>query len=128
MVTCSSFTEAWLNEGFATYVTALIDEKPSPNTFKSWRSSTINSITGVVNGSIDRKDTTDANRIYDYRLTYQKGAMVLHMLRWVVGDSAFFQGVRNYLNDPLLKYKYATTNDLRQHLEISSGKDLKFFF
>ena len=128
MVTCSSFTEAWLNEGFATYVTALIDEKPSPNTFKSWRSSTINSITGVVNGSIYCKDTTDANRIYDYRLTYQKGAMVLHMLRWVVGDSAFFQGVRNYLNDPLLKYKYATTNDLRQHLEISSGKDLKSFF
>jgi len=128
MVTCSSFTEAWLNEGFATYVTALVDEKSSPNTFKSWRSSTINSITSVVDGSIYCKDTLNANRIYDYRLTYQKGAMVLHMIRWVIGDSAFYQGIRNYLNDPKLKYKYATTSDLRTHFELASGKDIKQFF
>ncbi len=128
MLTCASFTEAWLNEGFATYVTALVDEVPAPNTFKSWRSSTINSITSVINGSLYCKDTTNANRIYDYRLTYQKGAMVLHMLRWIVGDSAFFKGVRNYLEDPRLRYKYVTTNDLMFHLEKSSGKDLKSFF
>lgn len=128
MVTCGSFTEAWLNEGFATYVTALVDETTAPNTFRSWRSSTINSVTSVINGSLYCKDTTNANRIYDYRLTYQKGAMVLHMLRWIVGDSAFFKGVRNYLEDPKLKYKYVTTNDLMNHLEKSSGKDLKPFF
>jgi hypothetical protein len=54
--------------------------------------------------------------------------MVLHMLRWVCGDSAFFAGVREYLHDPALAYGYAHTSDLKQHLETASGRNLDGFF
>jgi len=50
------------------------------------------------------------------------------MLRWVSGDSAFFAGVRNYVDDPALAYRYARTADLKAHLEASSGKNLDEFF
>jgi aminopeptidase N len=50
------------------------------------------------------------------------------MLRWVCGDSAFFAGVTNYLNDPALSYGYAHTSDLKNHLEASSGLNLTEFF
>src|SRR5690606_29033802 len=62
------------------------------------------------------------------RLTYLKASFVVHMLRWVCGDSAFFAGCRNYLNDPALAWGTARTNDLRAHLEAASGRDLAEFF
>jgi hypothetical protein len=52
---------------------------------------------------------------------------VLHMLRWVCGDSAFYHGVRDYLNDPALAYASARTSDLQAHLESTSGLDLDGF-
>ncbi len=50
------------------------------------------------------------------------------MLRFKLGDAAFYQGLRNYLNDPALAYNYAVTPQLQQHLEIASGQDLDEFF
>jgi hypothetical protein len=54
--------------------------------------------------------------------------MVLHMLRFVLGDSIFYAGLRSYLNDEKLAYAFATTADLRLHLETASGKNLGTFF
>ncbi|MFZ1687557.1 MAG: M1 family aminopeptidase, partial [Flavobacteriales bacterium] len=79
-------------------------------------------------GSVRCSDTTSVPRIFDGRLTYNKGAMVLHMLRWVCGDNAFFNGVRNYLDDPELAYNSALTSHLKAHLEATSGLDLTEFF
>src|SRR5690606_30802902 len=87
----------------------------------------INNITSEPDGSVFCPDTTDIGRLFSSRLTYNKGAMVIHMLRWVCGDSAFFQGVRNYLEDPDLAYGSATTADLQAHLEATSGLDLTGF-
>ncbi len=50
------------------------------------------------------------------------------MLRWKLGDSTFFRGIRRYLNDPLLAYGTAKTQDLQRNLEAESGKDLNEFF
>ena len=50
------------------------------------------------------------------------------MLRWILGDNDFFQGIRNYLNDPELKNGFVRTSDLKKHLENQSGKDLTRFF
>jgi hypothetical protein len=72
-------------------------------------------------------DTTDVGRIFSGRLSYAKGAYVLHMLRWVCGDSAFFAGCRNYLSDPELAHGSALTPQLVAHLEASSGLDLTGF-
>ena len=127
-VTCGSFRDVWLNEGFATYATALVDEKFNLPAFKTWKSSTINAVVGQAGGSVYCPDTSNFNRIFDYRLTYQKGAMVLHMLRWVMGDSAFFKGIKAYVSDTSLLYNYSRTAQLQAHLEVASGSNLTSFF
>ena len=129
MVTCGSWHDIWLNEGFATYLTGLTYEH-MPNTpwWESWRHQTMNSVTNYPGGSVYCDDTTSVGRIFSSRLSYSKGAYVLHMLRWVCGDSAFFAGIRNYLNDPALSYGYAHTSDLKAHLETASGLNLTEFF
>ena len=54
--------------------------------------------------------------------------MVLHQLRFILGDSIFFQALRNYLSDSVLAYNFAHTNNLRQHFEQTSGRDLNEYF
>lgn len=128
-ITCASFEDVWLNEGFATYLEALTREfLISPGYWNSWKSSTRADVTSVPNGSVFCTDTTSVGRIFDGRLSYEKGAFVLHMLRWKLGDTMFFQGVGNYLNDPALAYGYAHTSDLKHHLETISGISLTNFF
>jgi len=129
MVTCGSWQDIWLNEGFAAYCLGLSDERlVSVNTFKSYMNDVRVDIITKTQGSVFCSDTTSVSRIFSSNLTYNKGAYLLHMLRWVLGDSDFFQGIRNYLNDPLLKYRFARTTDLKRHLESQSGKDLTDFF
>jgi aminopeptidase N len=58
--------------------------------------------------------------------TYQKGAWTLHMLRGVVGDDAFWQGIQSYYRE--YQDRNATTADFRRHMEEASGMDLGWFF
>lgn len=128
-VTCGSWEDIWLNEGFATYLTGLTYENGlGPQNWLSWLQNTRTQITNVPDGSVWVNDTTNVGRIFSGRLTYSKGAMLLHMLRWKLGDEAFFQGVRNYLSDPDHAYKYALTQDLKGHLEAAGGQPLTEFF
>jgi aminopeptidase N len=128
-VTCGSWEDIWLNEGFATYLTALTYEfLGNEQAWEDWKSSRINSVTSLNYGSVWVNDTTDVNRIFSGRLSYSKGALLLHMLRWTLGDEDFFQAARNYLNDPSLAFGYASTEDLQGHLEAQSGLDLETFF
>lgn len=94
----------------------------------SWKSSTKASIVSQPGGSVLCDDTSSVNRIFDGRLTYGKGAYLLHMLRWQLGDVNFFTGIRNYLNDPQLKNGFARTPALKAHLEAVSGQNLTIFF
>jgi aminopeptidase N len=128
-ITCGSWEDIWLNEGFATYLDGLVYENFDGNaTFTQWRKSLVNNITSQSSGSTFVSDTTSVSRIFNSRLTYKKGAMILHMLRYKLGDEAFFDGVKNYLADPKLAYSYAHTKDLQAHLELISGEDLNEFF
>ncbi|WP_281322932.1 M1 family aminopeptidase [Flavobacterium aestivum] len=130
-ITCGSWKDIWLNEGFATYVSALVIENfNGQNAFVNEKTRMINNITSQPNGAIYLTDAelADINRIFDARLTYHKGAMVLNMLRFKMGDALFFQGVKNYLKDANLAYKYAKTPDLQAHLEAVYGSSLTEFF
>ncbi|SRX52712.1 M1 family aminopeptidase [Aequorivita sp. CIP111184] len=130
-VTCGSWQDIWLNEGFATYLAGMVIENLDGNTgFRSWKADQISSITQETDGSvyIPAQDTTSVNRIFSSRLTYNKGSMVLHMLRKKLGDAVFFQGLKDYLADPALAYGYAKTGDLIRNLENASGEDLTEFF
>jgi aminopeptidase N len=127
-ITCGSWSDIWLNEGFATYLSGLIYEHIAPEYLLRFRQVRIASITSKPDGSVFCTDTTDINRIFDTRLSYAKGAMVLHQLRWIMGDSAFFSAIRNYLQDDNLAYGFARTKDLKSHLESSWGQDLSWYF
>lgn len=135
-VTCGSWKDIWLNEGWATYMASMVIQHfDGEAAFTSDKGNMINTITNVnsnnyPNGAVYLTDdeALDVGRIFSNRLTYYKGAMVLNMLRFKLGDTNFFQGVRNYLNDPLLAYGYAHTNDFQAHLEAASGVNLTEFF
>lgn len=127
-VTCGSWEDIWLNEGFATYLEGLSRERfPQSNSdWYNWKLSKINSVTSNPGGSVKVDNPTSVNRIFSGRLSYNKGSYLLHMLRWKLGDATFFEGLRRYLRDR--KYNYATTDQLRGHLEDISGFDLTSFF
>lgn len=128
-VTCGSWEDIWLNEGFATYLTALnYEAQGNEATWDSWKAQTIAMITSDPGGSVWVDDTTSVSRIFNGRLSYRKGAMLLHMLRWELGDDDFYEALQNYLDDEELAYGYAKTIDLQEHLESTSGEDLEEFF
>jgi len=130
-ITCGTWKDIWLNEGFATYIAALVIENfDGPAAFVTEKATMIGSITSSANGAVYLTDAEALNvdRVFDYRLTYNKGAMVLNMLRFKLGDTAFFQGLKNYLTDSNLAYKYAITPNLKSHLEAVYGSSLTEFF
>ena len=130
-ITCGSWNDIWLNEGFATYLASMVIENfDGENAFINDKKAMINSITSFPNGSVyvPEEESNNEFRIFSSRLTYNKGAMVLNMLRFKLGDANFFQGLNNYLNDPKLSYGYAKTPDLQAHLETVSGMNLTEFF
>jgi hypothetical protein len=127
-VTCGSWQDIWLNEGFATYFEGLTEERYFPSEWMGWKINKIDRITSQPGGSVLCDDTTSVNRIFDGRLSYEKGAYLLHMLRWKLGDHLFFLALKNYLNDPALADNYAKTPNLKAHFEAVSGQDLTGFF
>lgn len=127
-ITCGSWEDIWLNEGFATYFEGLTVQRYFPNNWMAWKQGRLTNITSSPIGSVFCNDTTSVNRIFDGRLTYDKGAYLLNMLRWKLGDVVFFNSLKNYLNDPTLKNKYAKTPNFKSHLETTSGQNLTNFF
>lgn len=129
-ITCASWNDIWLNEGFASYMEGLvIEEFDGATAFANWKNSLTLNITSQLGGSVyvPESDILNVNRIFSGRLTYNKGAMVVNMLRLKLGDTNFFQGLKNYLADANLAFDYAETNDLKTHLETVSGISLTEF-
>lgn len=117
-VTCKDWKHVWLNEGFASYTEAL------------W--------TGYTRGTAWFRIYMDGlenpgtpGTVYDPpyvwdRIVYEKGAWIVHMLRWVMGDEDFFQLLLDYR--AAHEYANAVTDDLRSAAEALYGSDLGWFF
>ena len=134
-VTCGTWKDIWLNEGLTEYTAGIVvEELDGAAAFVAWKNNKINNafhgITSQPSGSLYLSDSesSDVSRIFDMRLSYNKGSMVTHMLRWVMGDANFFQALQNYLNDSNLAFGYAITGDLKSHLEAVHGSSLTEFF
>jgi aminopeptidase N len=128
-LTCGSWSDIWLNEGFAVYLSALCYQYLAPEWWMPWRTTTLASIIANADkGSVYCTDTNSVSRIFYTPISYRKGAYILHMLRWELGDSIFFAGIRSYVSDTALTYGFSKTEMLEQHLETASGRDLSTFF
>ncbi|MBV9963139.1 MAG: hypothetical protein JO072_12910 [Parafilimonas sp.] len=128
-VTCGSWQDIWLNEGFAQWLADMFyTEKVDSGNYKSNVKADLLYVVSQPGGTVWVNDTTNSNRIFDNRLTYDKGAFLVRMLRWTLGDSLFFAGINKYLTDPKITYGFARTKDLQRNLQQVSGQNLNYFF
>ena len=127
-ITCNSWEDIWLNEGFATYLAAFHMETKYPATALANRLAAINNITSQPGGTVKIIDTTNLNTIFNYRLSYNKSSYLLYMLRFIVGDDVFVRSLKRYAQDPALAYGNASTADFKRNIEAESGKNLTYFF
>lgn len=127
-VTCSSWQDIWINESFATYLNALAYEFMFGKDSMAVHLSKVYDIAKKENDlSIFVVDTSSIGRIFNQELSYQKGAMVLHTLRFYVGDAVFFDACRNFLTEGPNPYRSANTENFIQHLEQLTDKDVRKF-
>jgi Aminopeptidase N len=126
-----NYHEQWLSEGFAQYFAALYAQhQRGPEGFASvlrqlrkWAMEA--SEQGPVYLGYRLGHIRNESRIFR-ALVYNKGAAVLHMLRLMVGDDAFFRGIRRFYRQE--RFRKAGTEDLRAAMEAESGQQLGRFF
>ncbi len=128
-ITLGSWQDIWLNEGFATYLTGLAYENLLDGLWwPIWKQATVNQIVTQPGGSVFVRDTANIETLFNSRLSYSKGAYLLHQLRWVLGDDDFFKGMRNYFNDPQVANGFARTDQFVKHMEMAGDTSLTEYF
>ncbi len=129
-VTCASWQDIWVNEGFASYLEYLYFENTNqPTQAASWLSNAKSYALQEPNGSvyIPIENVNDENRIFSYSLSYKKGAMIVHMLRKEMdNDNLFYGSLRQFLNT--YGNSSATGNDLLATINAHTGNDYTWFF
>ncbi|XWW44026.1 T9SS type A sorting domain-containing protein [Fibrella sp. USSR17] len=126
-ITCRNWQNIWLNEGFASYGEAIYQESINGNaTYRSYMNNFMTRARSA-SGTLYVQNVNDINQIFSSTRSYAKGAVVLHMLRGVVGDSTFFKGMRAYASSPVA-YSTAVTEDFQKVMETTSGRNLGYFF
>lgn len=131
-VTCGAWNDIWLNEGFATFGEHVANEKllMTHTEFLNYLLGQKNFITSAPGGSTYVADANlgTASNIFNGRLSYAKGGYIVRMLKWILGDAAFYQAIKEYHSRPNLAYNYVRTADLNASLLQSTGKDFTEFF
>lgn len=127
-VTCSNWQDIWVNEGFASYGELMALEELRPDEGPSWISETHSWVLGKPDGSIyiPESQITNVNRIFDYRLTYRKGASIIHMLRHELGDDIFYEVLKTFQDR--FSDSVATAEDFKHVAEELSGNSYATFF
>ncbi len=128
-VTCATWNDLWLNEGFASYAEIITREAFSGaiaarRQMNRWHDDIMAAPGGSV--YITDEEVSDVGRLFNYRLTYQKGAAVVHMLRYLMGDSTFFAALKAY--QQVFAFGTITTDSFQHFMETFSGLDLDSFF
>jgi len=129
-VTCATWSDIWINEGFATYSDYLaVSNLLSPAEDSAWLRSKHNQVKSAPGGSVyvPEEELDNIYRIFNGRLSYSKGALLLHMIRFELqDDEMFFNVLRTYMEE--YGDSVATGADFREWLEYISGEDFTDFF
>jgi aminopeptidase N len=142
LVTCSDWKDMWIHEGIGTYTQSLwIERTHGAEGYQA-------SIRGLARQIANRRpiaprETTDSQEIYFGKTgsvpdndIYNKGALAMHTLRWLLGDETFFAALRRMAYpDPALEKvtdgsqcRHEDTEGIRAIAEKVSGRDLSWFF
>jgi len=127
-ITCRTWENIWLNEGFATFCEGLYLENTEGKDAYNSHIFSIMDRAKRAKGTIYVQDLSNISEIFSNTRTYSKGGVVLHMLRGVLGDSLFFKTLRTYINDSSLVYNTAVTEDFQMIAESVSDSSLEYFF
>jgi Peptidase family M1 domain/Peptidase M1 N-terminal domain len=126
-VTCRTWADIWLNEGFATYSEAIwLERKPGSTGLPALAAAMVARKPSNPNNSVYCTDVTSVSRIFDNNASYRKGAWVAHGLRRLLGDTTFFAALQNYRAQ--FQGSAATTGDFIASFNATSGQDLNWFF
>lgn len=129
-VTCANWQDIWINEGFASYGEYLGEEFIQPEGYEDgWLEECQNLAKQRPQGSVyvPFSSLNDVGRIFDYRLTYRKGACLVHMIRYIINDDdVFFGALREFLQ--IYANSNATGEDLKNVLQNYTGIDFNDFF
>lgn len=129
-VTCETWSDIWVNEGFASYAEYLaaqyiVDHNEAQQHMADVHSNVLSLTGGSV--YVPPAETNDENRIFDGRLSYDKGSAIIHMIRFELqDDSVFFDVLKNYIS--LYGDTVATGLDFKGVLESTSGMNFTDFF
>lgn len=129
-VTCDTWQDIWINEGFARYCEYLaIEHVYGKEAAENWRADDTEAILEEPGGSvyIPQASATNDRRIFDFRLTYRKGGQLLHMLRHELNDDDMFFNVIK-AHGQAHAHSTAKASDFRSVLETETGKDYGWFF
>lgn len=135
MITCASWSNIWLNEGFATWSESYWVERTGGYTaYKNMINTDASSYMSGNPGwaiSVPSWDVTtpNSNTLFNFAVTYCKGSCVLHLLRYTLGDSLFFKGIKAYGSDTVnFRLKTATIPDFFAKMSTETGQDLTWFY
>ncbi|MGB1102630.1 MAG: M1 family aminopeptidase [Crocinitomicaceae bacterium] len=126
-VTCASWADIWINEGFASYSEELMMAEFYPGDEIGHMADRHDNIMSASGGSVYVDDTLNVSRIFSGRLTYDKGAAIVHTFRFLLNDDdLFFQVLRDFQE----AYKDGTArgDDFKAVAEATSGMDFTTFF
>jgi aminopeptidase N len=129
-VTCGTWQDIWINEGFASYFEYIaLQNLRSQQEADNWMSTAMYYAGLNTEGSVyvPEEEVENVSRVFDYSLSYKKGAVLLHMIRYILdNDETFFNVLREYQ----LRFadSVATAVNFRTVLENVSNQDFSCFF
>jgi aminopeptidase N len=129
MITCASWQDIWINEGFATFLSAYYYKFTQggiwwPRFLEIRR----RQVFSGDSGSVFVKDTSTVPNVFNSRLVYGKGGLILLQLKNIMGERPFFNALRNILKDSTLMHGFVTAQDIFRHFSQEAGQSLDWYF